>query len=188
MLYAASKVCAGSTALGGSEFTKERIKDVEQERYDLEHLYLFLQSAKNEQFLEMKQRWGERSRVRVRDRLTYEGGGFRLIEEFSLGESLFAQDLVCYRERPVWMMNYYGKLLDEAERLESETVLELLRMTLYAVCKAGGLNGWMYRQQGGRRYTVYNYGGGNMYHGKGCVYKGEQKVYHYSYYGGIVSD
>ena len=50
MLYAASKVCAGSTALGGSEFTKERIKDVEQERYDLEHLYLFLQSAKNEQF------------------------------------------------------------------------------------------------------------------------------------------
>ncbi len=162
---------------------------MEQKSYDMEHLYLFLQRAKSERFYKLEQQWlGKTVNGDLQKQQTYERGGFQLTEDFTMRESFSWQDVVRYEKRPVWMMNYFGNALKEAGKIDPDMILELMRMSLYAVCKAGGLNGWMYRNKKGLLYMVRNYGGGNMYNGKGFVYQKEIRIYQFTYYGGIVSD
>lgn len=171
--------------------TKERVEDVEQKKsYDLEHLYQFLQSAKSEQFNKLKQQCGVDSNLRTwaQEQQICEKGEFRLNESLRMGEPFSGQDVVTYQERPIWVMNYLGNALEENEKLEPDMILELLRMSLFAVCKVGGMNGWVYRERGSCLYMVCCYGGCSMYNGKGYVYKEGRKMYYFTYYGGTVSD
>lgn len=155
--------------------------------YEMEHLYLFLQTAKSEQLCRLRQQWGGED-AKTKGTQVYEKGSFQLTQYFSMEDLFIGQDVVRYQKRPVWMMNYFGNVLEEKERVGPEGILELMRMSLFAVCQVGGLNGWIYRKKEDCLYMVCSYGGSNMYNGKGYIYKENSKLYHYTYYGGIVSD
>ncbi len=162
----------------------------QKKSYDLEHLYQFLQSAKSQQFYKLKQQCGVDNNFLTwaQEQQIYKKGEFCLKGSLRMGEPFSGQDVVTYQERPIWVVNYLGNALEENVIADLDMILELLRMSLFAICKVGGMNGWVYRKRGSYLYMVCCYGGCSMYNGKGYVYKEGKEIYHFTYYGGTVSD
>ena len=113
----------------------------------------------------------------------FEKGSWRSHDNFFGGEPYGGRIIVFYKNKPYWMMVYYGWV---TEGVEPNSVYEILRGALKQMPKE-------YPFRGPKKYNDDDYGYDNSWKGNVERYSGEEKithgkqlVYKANYVGGLV--
>jgi hypothetical protein len=137
-------------------------------------------------------------------RATYVGGGAKLLpyrlgsrdlqyqegdwayHDSYFGESDFlGQEIVYYQTKPVWGMNYYGRLL----RPDLATAEQMGRMIMTSLSKMYEenrfLGGFEY-VEGSFKYVDSSNGDVSAFHGTELIYLNDELVYQLVYHGGLI--
>ena len=68
--------------------------------------------------------------------LQFQEGAFTYLDSYFGGADFIGEEVVYYEGRPVWAMNYYGRLLDPS-RIAAGKVGQVLRQSLSALYREG---------------------------------------------------
>lgn len=119
--------------------------------------------------------------------IVYRKGSYLVIDRYSGDEEYIGQAITFYRKRPIYGLNYYGKLMGREER-DVRAVYEFLKHALRAGAgksRHRGLNGfneakWLYK-------NTYKETRGFV-EGEECIFYGKKIVYRGVYHGGAIED
>jgi hypothetical protein len=119
--------------------------------------------------------------------LEYREGAFSYLDSYFGGSSFIGQEVVFFSDRPVWAMNYYGRVLEpqlinarEAGQLLQESLSELYKQERF-------LGGFEHRTDAGT-YVDTNAGDFASFTGTEWITRGDVKVYELIYHGGLIQD
>jgi hypothetical protein len=119
--------------------------------------------------------------------LEYREGVFSYLDSYFGGSSFIGQEVVFFGDRPVWAMNYYGRVLEpqlisarEAGQLLQESLSELYKQERF-------LGGFEYTTDAGT-YVDTNAGDLASFTGTEWITRGNVKVYELIYHGGLIQD
>ncbi|PIP56746.1 hypothetical protein COX05_01425 [candidate division WWE3 bacterium CG22_combo_CG10-13_8_21_14_all_39_12] len=115
--------------------------------------------------------------------ITFEKDGFRMIDNFYGGEPYGGRMTVFYEEKPVWIMVYYGWVV---EGNEFGPVYEVLQHALAKMPADSPLRGPHSYTEGEFEYINFWEGDMVRFMGEEQIVKGEDSVYKATYVGGLV--
>lgn len=105
-----------------------------------------------------------------------------------LGESDFiGQELVYYRMKPVWGMNYFGAIL-KPDKITSAQAGVMIKRSLSHMYAEGRFLGSFEHREGNLRYIDSNDGDMCSFRGREQIYAGDELVYELVYHGGILRE
>jgi hypothetical protein len=138
--------------------------------------------------------------------VTYVGGGQRLLpyrlgshdlqfieddwayHDSYLGESDFiGQEAVYYRQKVVWAMNYFGRILGAA-RITSAQAGEMIKTSLSKMYAEGRFLGGFEYADGELTYVDTNEGDVQFFTGREWISHNSEIVYELVYHGGLIKD
>jgi hypothetical protein len=117
--------------------------------------------------------------------LAYEDGDYRYLDSYFGGSDFMGEEVVYHQDKPVWGMNYYGKLL-KPDMITPEAVGRMLKISLSLMYDTGRfLGGWSHTQDG---LTYHDTSGGDLTHfsGREWIEKDGEVVYELVYHGGLI--
>jgi len=119
--------------------------------------------------------------------LEYREGAFAYLDSYFGGSDFIGQEVVFFNSRPVWAMNYYGRILEpalinarETGQLIQESLSELYKQERF-------LGGFEYTSDAGT-YVDTNEGDIASFRGKEWITRGNVAVYELVYHGGLIKD
>jgi len=119
--------------------------------------------------------------------LEYREGAFEYLDSYFGGSDFIGQEVVFFNSRPVWAMNYYGRIL-EPELINARETGQLLQESLSELYKQERfLGGFEYTTEAGA-YVDTNEGGITSFVGKEWITRDNAKVYELVYHGGLIRD
>ena len=117
--------------------------------------------------------------------LKFAEGDFAYLDSYFGGADFLGQEVVYYRDEPVWVMNYYGRILDP-QRIRADEAGQIIKQSLSAMYKEN-------RFLGGFEYTIdddayvdTSEGDPTMFTGKEWIERAGVRVYELVYHGGLV--
>lgn len=115
--------------------------------------------------------------------INFEQGDFKLHDNFFGGEPYGGRLVVFYKNKPIWMMVYYGFVV---EGVETDSVYKVLRNALMKMPEDAPFRGPKEFKEG--EFTYINNWTGNVekYSGEEQILQGEKLVYKANYMGGLV--
>ena len=119
--------------------------------------------------------------------LQYHSGPFSYLDSFFGGSDFIGQEVVYFEGKPVWGMNYYGRIL-EPEQIDAAQVGEILRKSLSLLYEEGRFLGGYQHSVGDATYIDLNDGDISEFSGREWILHGETKVYELQYHGGLIKD
>lgn len=119
--------------------------------------------------------------------LQYHEPPFAYLDSYFGGADFIGQEVVYHEGRPVWAMNYYGRLLDPT-RIRDAEVGQVLRESLSALYQEGRfLGGFTYTGARGT-YVDTNEGDVSSFTGREWITREGAKVYELVYHGGLIRE
>ncbi|HML21083.1 MAG TPA: DUF5680 domain-containing protein [Aggregatilinea sp.] len=135
---------------------------------------------------------------------TYAGGGAKLLpyrlgshdlqfregdwayhDSYFGGSNFSGQEVVYYRDEPVWSMNYFGYLL-RPDLLSSAGAGQMIMASLTALYDENRFLGGFEHVRGDLRYLDENEGDFRAFQGKETITQGDTLVYYLLYHGGEI--
>ena len=117
--------------------------------------------------------------------LEFKEGDFAYLDSYFGGADFLGQEVVYYRDEPVWVMNYYGRILNP-QRIRADEAGQIIKQSLSAMYKEN-------RFLGGFEYTIdddtyvdTSEGDPTMFTGKEWIERADVRVYELVYHGGLV--
>lgn len=147
--------------------------------YSLEELKKFLVLAKKNTY----------SSIKTNDDISggnfvYSQGDFFYEDNF-FGNSLFiGEEVIYFKNVPVWGMNYYGQLLDK--EISIKDTYSFLRKALSMINIEKPFRGEQYFLNDNYKYINECSGNVDNFSGEEYIYLGSEKIYRLSYHGGII--
>lgn len=147
--------------------------------YSLEELKKFLVLAKKNTY----------SSIKTNDDISggnfvYSQGDFFYKDNF-FGNFLFiGEEVVYFKEVPVWGMNYYGQLLNKD--ISIKDTYSFLRKALSMINIENPFRGGQCFLNDNYKYTNECNGNVDNFSGEEYIYLGSEKIYRLSYHGGII--
>lgn len=119
--------------------------------------------------------------------LQFHDGEFAYLDSYFGGTDFLGQEVVYYQGSPVWVMNYYGYILEPQLITATETgqIIKKSLSKLYEEKRF--LGGFEYKSQNGT-YTDTNDGDVASFTGKEWITREGIKVYELVYHGGLVKE
>ncbi len=115
--------------------------------------------------------------------LAYRNGSYFYLDSY-LGEKDFSGEEIVYREeKPVWSMNYYGKMLRDNV---PEGFIETLREALLKIGTEEPYRGCRHHKRGRYEYFCAVEGGIGFFHGVERIEYEAEEVYRLYFHGGLV--
>ena len=115
--------------------------------------------------------------------ISHQQGEWRSHDNFFGGEPYGGRVVVFYREKPVWMMVYYG-WVDAG--VETNPIYAILRAALMQMPEEYPFRGPREYQEGEYRYTNSWEGDVGRFSGEEKIMQGEKLIYKANYLGGLV--
>lgn len=112
--------------------------------------------------------------------LRYESGDWLYIDTYLGGEHFAGEEAVFFRGKPVWSMNYCGRVMDKGF---SGDFLKAALMTRSA---ASPLRGQPSYQEDDNEYVTLWHGDMDWFQGEEAIYHDGKKVYECVYHGGRI--
>lgn len=107
------------------------------------------------------------------------------LDSYFGGSDFIGQEVVYYDSKPVWAMNYYGRIL-EPEQMDQAEVGEVLRKALSSLYEEGRFLGGYQYSVGDITYIDLNDGDLSQFSGREWMLRGETKAYELQYHGGLI--
>jgi hypothetical protein len=150
---------------------------------DLRELAQFIVKAKKNTYA------GEREGQRESDdskNLQYKEGSYVYRDRYFGSERFGGVEVVWFKDKPVWLMNYYGGI--EKKSIDSETVFSILRKALLRVSSNRPFRGPRLYEEEDFEYRDSSFGDITEFSGtEEILYRGET-IHRVRYAGGIIKE
>jgi hypothetical protein len=105
-----------------------------------------------------------------------------------LGESDFiGQEIVYYKMKPVWGMNYFGVIL-KPDKITSAEAGQMIMKSLSPLYEEGRFLGGFEHQEGSLRYVDENIGNVRSFQGREYITLVDEVIYELLYHGGVLNE
>jgi hypothetical protein len=126
----------------------------------------------------------ESSRLGSHD-LAYAREPFAYLDSYFGGSDFAGQEVVHLNGRPVWVMNYFGRIV-EPSLIDAAGAGRVVKESLSALYAEGRFLGGFEFRTGGWRYVDSNHGDTTHFHGHEVIVRDRVRVYRLVYHGGLV--
>ena len=119
--------------------------------------------------------------------LEFHEGAFAYLDSYFGGADFIGQEAVYFEGRPVWAMNYYGRILEPALIAATEAG-QIIQKSLSALYQQGRFLGGFEHTTDKGIYTDTNEGDVTSFTGREWIARGDVKVYDLVYHGGLIKE
>jgi hypothetical protein len=119
--------------------------------------------------------------------LQFHEGAFSYLDSYFGGTDFLGQEVVYYEGKPVWAMNYYGRIL-EPSMITAADAGQIIQESLSKMYQEGRfLGGFEHTTENGT-YVDTSEGDVASFTGKEWIVRDNTKVYELAYHGGLVKE
>ena len=119
--------------------------------------------------------------------LQFHEGPFSYMDSYFGGTDFLGQEVVYFEGKPVWVMNYYGKILNP-ELIDGQTTGRIIKESLGKLYQEDRFLGGFENETSLGSYFDTNEGDVSSFTGLEWITVQDQKVYELVYHGGMVKE
>lgn len=119
--------------------------------------------------------------------LQFHEGAFSYLDSYFGGSDFLGQEVVYYEGEPVWVMNYYGRILEPALITAAEAG-QMIQESLAKMYEEGRFLGGFEHSIGNSTYVDTSEGDVAAFTGKEWIARDGIRVYELVYHGGLVKE
>lgn len=119
--------------------------------------------------------------------LQYHEGSFSYLDSYFGGTDFIGEEVVYFEGKPVWAMNYYGRILDPT-LIDGQTAGRIIKESLSKLYQEGRFLGGFENETFMGSYFDTNEGDVLSFKGLEWITVQDQKVYELVYHGGMVKE
>jgi len=109
------------------------------------------------------------------------------LDSYFGGTDFIGQEVVCFDEKPVWAMNYYGYILRD-DLLSPAEAGQMIKASLSRMYKEGRFLGGYEYAENDLTYMDTSEGSPDHFHGREFIRRGKEVAYELVYHGGLIKD
>jgi hypothetical protein len=117
--------------------------------------------------------------------IAHQRGTWRYLDSYFGGTDFLGQEVVWTNDDPVWVMNYYGRILDPA-MIDGSRAGAVIKESLSTLYRQGRFLGEFEHAVGQYRYVDSSTTSVENFRGVERIYCGDREVYRLDYHGGLV--
>ena len=119
--------------------------------------------------------------------LQFHEGSFAYLDSYYGGTDFIGQEVVYFEGKPIWAMNYYGKILNPG-LIDGQTAGRIIMESLGKLYLQGRFLGGFENETSLGTYSDTNEGDVSSFKGVEWISVQEEKVYELVYHGGLVKE
>jgi hypothetical protein len=103
------------------------------------------------------------------------------------GTDFIGEEVVHFSEKPVWAMNYFGRILRD-DLLTAAQAGQMIKASLSRMYKEGRFLGGFEHTEADLTYVDTSEGSPESFHGREIIRRGQEITYELLYHGGLIRD
>jgi hypothetical protein len=119
--------------------------------------------------------------------LNFNDGDWSYLDSYFGGRDFIGEEVVYFRGRPVWAMNYYGRIL-RPDLITPAQAGQVIKASLSKMYNEGRFLGGFTYQHEGFTYTDTSEGEGTSFRGREFISSAGETAYELFYHGGLILD
>lgn len=119
--------------------------------------------------------------------LRFSDGDWTYHDSYFGGTDFIGEEVVYYAEKPVWAMNYYGRILRD-DLLTAAEAGQMIKASLSHMYKENRFLGGFEHMENDLTYVDASDGGSDSFHGRELIRRSSEIVYELVYHGGLIRD
>lgn len=119
--------------------------------------------------------------------LRFTDGKWTYHDSYFGGTDFIGEEVVYFDEKPVWAMNYYGRILRD-DFLTAAQAGQMIKTSLSRMYKEGRFLGGFEHIENDLTYMDASDGTVDSFHGREFIRRGEDIAYELVYHGGLIKD
>jgi hypothetical protein len=117
--------------------------------------------------------------------LTFAEGDWKYLDSYFGGRDFIGEEVVYYQGKPVWAMNYYGRIL-RADLITPAQAGQVIKASLSKMYREGRFLGGFEYQHEGFTYTDTSEGEVLSFRGREFISRHGETAYELYYHGGLI--
>ncbi len=119
--------------------------------------------------------------------LEFHQGDFSYLDSYFGGTDFIGQEVVYYKERPVWAMNYYGRII-RTDLITAQVAGQMIKKSLSKLYEEGRFLGGFENLVDDLIYIDTNEGDVTSFSGREWITRDNVRVYELIYHGGLIKN
>jgi hypothetical protein len=119
--------------------------------------------------------------------LRFSDGEWEYHDSYFGGSDFIGEEVVYFEEKPVWAMNYYGRILRD-DLLTAAQAGQMIKVSLSCMYKEGRFLGGFEYMENDLTYHDASKGSVDCFHGRELIRRGQVVAYELNYHGGLIRD
>ena len=119
--------------------------------------------------------------------LRFSDGEWAYHDSYFGGTDFIGEEVVYFAEKPVWAMNYYGRILRD-ELITASEAGQMIRKSLSRMYAEGRFLGGFQHTEDNLTYVDTSEGDADRFHGREFIRSEEEIAYELDYHGGLIRD
>ena len=119
--------------------------------------------------------------------LRFSDGEWTYHDSYFGGSDFIGEEVVYFAERPVWAMNYYGRILRD-DLLTAAQAGQMIKNSLSRMYQESRFLGGFEYSEDDLTYVDTSEGSVGCFHGREFIRRGQEIAYELLYHGGLIRD
>jgi hypothetical protein len=119
--------------------------------------------------------------------LRYSDGRWAYHDSYFGGTDFIGEEVVYFAEKPVWAMNYYGRVLRD-DLLTAAQAGQMIKASLSRMYAEGRFLGGFEHTKDNLTYIDTSEGKADSFRGRELIRRGQEVAYELVYHGGLIRD
>jgi len=119
--------------------------------------------------------------------LRFTDGEWEYIDSYFGGTDFIGEEVVYFAGKPVWAMNYYGRILRN-DLLTGAQPGQMIKASLSRMYAEGRFLGGFEHTENDLTYVDASEGEADSFHGREFIRRGQDVAYELVYHGGLIKD
>jgi hypothetical protein len=119
--------------------------------------------------------------------LRFSDGNWSYHDSYFGGSDFIGEEVVYFDQKPVWAMNYYGRILRE-DLITAAQAGQMIKSSLSRLYQEGRFLGGFENIEWDFTYIDANEGSVECFHGHELIRLGQETAYELDYHGGLIKD
>lgn len=119
--------------------------------------------------------------------LRFADGEWSYHDSYFGGADFIGEEVVYFGEKPIWAMNYYGRILRD-DLLTAAQAGQMIKASLSRMYQEGRFLGGFEHIEKDLTYLDTSEGNPERFHGREIIRRGQEVAYELLYHGGLIRD
>jgi len=119
--------------------------------------------------------------------LNFSEGEWNYLDSYFGGSDFIGEEVVHFAGKPVWAMNYYGRILRD-DLLTAARAGQMIKASLSRMYKEGRFLGGFEYAENDLTYIDTSEGNTDSFHGRELIRRVQEIAYELRYHGGLIRD